>query len=158
MVIGIKRYVDWFLDWVTTRSVLLPFENPEMDERGPRDKEGKLLRSGLQPIATEVRYGMFGTYEVTFPKEYMDVVLTMLRFNEKVESFTNPSWLQTAKIKTRIEILRKALGCKKIPEYKEDGRLYMPQQVYEFIRIIPIGIREDKQHKFAGTKLVHEGI
>ena len=79
-IMGIREEVDLFLKWASTRQVLYPFENPDLVPNGPKDANGNLLKKGHLPLDVGIRYGLFGTYEATFPEEAKDQVLTMLRF------------------------------------------------------------------------------
>lgn len=75
-----------------------------------------------------VRSLPFGAYEVIFPREYKDLVLTTLNFHHKAPY-----------IKT-VFALRKMFKCKKVGKFNSDKKYMWDKQ---WVSIIPIGIRED---------------
>lgn len=146
---GKKEQVDRLIKWLETRIVLLPFKNPDLNPNGFKDKDGNVMKEGLMPIEGVLRYGLFGTWEYIFPEEYKDQILSILKFN--TSSYGYLGW----KFKARVEAMRIALGCKKIPDFKVDNVLYIPDDVRAFVSIIPIGVRYDKK---IDTGAIHEGL
>ena len=159
MVSGVRRHVDEFFDWLDYYWYKYPFKNPNLvpvvkDASGNIMKEGSILTTG------RVRYGVYGTYELCFPEEYKDMILTTLRadqdnitpngtFKGKVKGFLG---------KMEIEAFRKLIGCEPIPEFKPDASMVLPPEVMQSIRIIPIGVRYDEKEWLAPNGLIMERI
>src|SRR3990167_5687348 len=113
MVSGVRKFVDEFFDWLDCRLYAMPFKNPTLLPHGPKDAGGNLLAQGVIPVTARVRYGVYGTYELCFPEEHKDIVLTTLRFHER-DFF--PSNQIKGKIKNflgnlEIDAFRKLIGC-----------------------------------------------
>ena len=98
--------------------------------------------------------GPFGVWEYSFPKEAIDLILTTLcgvngkgDYSEKIGS-------------SRMFILRKMMGCEKLPKFNNKDKLLW---IRENVGIIPIGVRYDEEltepktsGEYAGW--THEGI
>lgn len=154
---GIREHVDNFLKWLETRQVFLPFENPKLKPNGPKTEKGELLKSGYIPVNVGVRYGIFGTYEATFPEFAKDEVLTLLRAGDKFYGYTkNTNW-ENFKVNAKIEVFRKLLDLEKVPEFQIKNTLFMPDRINEFVRIVVVGVRHDKIITDPNG-LVYEGI
>jgi len=125
----------------------------------------KLTKEGEKDIyvltQVQVRILPFGIYELVFPKEFKDEILSAMRADSKGEYYDrlNKSLLR---IKP-LDVLRKVLHLDPIPEFKKTQHPNIPIPEYmKFVSIIPIGIREDREitepegSQFAGFK--HEAI
>jgi hypothetical protein len=161
-LVGIKRCVDEVIQWLETRNFMLPFENPDLNPAGPKNAQGDLLRKGTMLIGSQLRPGLFGTWEYVFPEPEKDVVLKTLRFNEPVQEFKpdalgGPSLWSNAKIKVKIAAMRKLLGLEKIPDFDKSREFFMPKEAMVAVRFIPIGVRYDVTHKFSNG-LIHEAL
>ena len=160
MISGVRRFVDEFFDWLDCRLYAMPFKNPTLLPTGPKDAAGNLLFQGVLPITARVRYGIYGTYELCFPEEHKDIILTTLRFNQ--DNITPNSELKS-RIKgflgkMEIEAFRKLIGCEPIPEFKTDQKLSIPEEITNYIRIIPVGVRYDEKEWLSPSGLIHERI
>lgn len=147
MPYGKIELVEVFLNDIRAQKFFIPFSN------GKEDK--KILIQG------QLRVLPFGFYEIVFPREYRDLVLTTLNFPHPDNIYSDRYKIPELIIKQ----IRKALHCKIAPtnfNNKEgfpwvkgiDGK---HQDVY----ILPIGLREDKdieetEGEFKGFK--HEAI
>jgi hypothetical protein len=128
--------VDLFIDYLKTRTMMLPFT---------RDSDGL---KGKLPLSMIVR--PIQLWEVCFPKEEKDTVLTALKFDEGI-------YPDNYKMHTGIYALRKALQAEPVPKFSKEKTLFMPIKAMENIQIIPIGVREDRELKDPnGT--THEAI
>lgn len=89
----------------------------------------------LHWINGQLRKLPFGFYEVIFPREYRDQVLTTLGFHErKVTDQYNVGGIKWA-------IIRKTLQVEKAPkEFKTDKRMLW---IMQDVNIIPLGIKKD---------------
>lgn len=137
---GMKKHVDYFLDELT--HLKLPLRSYKDGE-----KDQKTL------IECQLRVLPGGFYEFIFPKEYLDQVLTTLRFNGKeIEAYNlDKKIMGFSPFKKVKEFLRIEDAPKKF-----DTSRTLPV-VSDFIAIIPIGIRYDGEIEEAdGWK--HEAI
>lgn len=139
---GKKENVDRYIRWLETRIFPVKFKDPE-GKLGFKDKDGNVLKEGIQPFEGVVRYGLFGTWEYIFPEECADEVLNTLYFNAFGYNYYG-KLLQKARLKT----LQLMLGCKKIPKFKTDKELILPNNLRDGISIIPIGVRYDRKDGF----------
>ena len=118
---GIKQDVDEFVKWLETRSLRLPL----------KDKDGKEsvipLQASLRPVQL---------WEFVFPENEKDAVLTTLKFHEKPPA-------DSISMKLKIAALRKMLGAEKIPEFKTDNRMLMPD--FPWVAITALGVRYDEK-------------
>lgn len=152
-ITGMRRECEEYLKFLETRFLLLPFENPRLHP-SLKDKDGSILARGEEPMLLGIRYGIFGTYEAIFPENEKNKVLTLLRFNKEVHSFSSEvrngrlkNAFLNAGVKLKIASLRKAMGLEK-PEFEEDKSIWIPEYVEKHVRIIPVGIRKDAVHEF----------
>ena len=113
---------------------------------------------GMQPVEAGLRYGIFGTWEFIFPKESMHDVLTFLKFNQKVEGFTEHDWISNLKVELKIKTMQKVMGLDKIPEFNISKGMLCPDDLFEGIRIIPLGVRYDKSDFEFPNGLIHEAV
>lgn len=125
MIYGHKFEVDNLIIDILAQKFML---------RGKKE-DGTLQTEILQ---CGLRIMPFGIYEVIFPKEYMPLVLTALSFHVEPTYYKKYGW----KLSLPIKMLSKALGFKKIPEFKTDRKVYWN---VGWCVIIPIGIREDEE-------------
>lgn len=123
MLRGIKKDVDEAIKWLETRVAYLPFETAD----------GK---KGAQPIQIALRYSVFGTWELVFPEEMKDIILTTLGFH--INTYPN-----TAKMKYMLKLIRLAMGVKEYKPQDVSKVLPLPNDLFNNIHIIPIGIKED---------------
>jgi hypothetical protein len=159
MVSGVRRFVDEFFDWLDCRFYGMPFKNPNYLPEG-KDIKGDIVKEGERIITARVRYGVYGTYELCFPEEHKDVVLTTLRFHQKDVARSDEFKGQVKNFLANMEIgtFRKLIGCKPIPEFKTDRAFGLPEDVMHNIRIIPVGVRYDEKDWLAPSGLIHERI
>ncbi len=158
-VSGVRRFVDELFDWLDCRFYPMAFRNPNLLPAA-KDASGNILKEGNFLITARVRYGIYGTYEVCFPEEHKDIVLTTLRFHER-DFFPNNQL--KGKIKNKLGLmeiatLRKLIGCEPIPEFKTDQSFPLPPDVLQNVRIIPIGVRYDLKEWLSPSGLIHERI
>src|SRR3990167_7937471 len=167
MISGVRKFVDEFFDWLDCRLYAMPFKNPTLLPHGPKDASGNLLAQGVIPVTARVRYGIYGTYELCFPEEHKDIVLTTLRFHER--NFYGDKYqdepLLNAKNKVKnflgkmeIDAFRKLIGCEPIPEFNSSQALQIPEDITQNIRIIPVGVRYDEKEWIAPNGIIHERI
>lgn len=145
---GKRELVEKYLTFLETRMGHLPFENPNLNVTGPQNKDGDLLRKGVQPITCVLRYGFLGTYEFIFPENNKDAFLTFLDFHKTLSVNKNTDSklkikLDEVKMKARVKAMQLALGCEPIPEFKEDYSIIHEPELKQWIRILPIGVRYD---------------
>lgn|SRR3990167_482701 len=160
MVSGIRKYVDDFFNWLDYRFYSMPFKNPMLVPNGPKDANGNLLFQGFLPVTGKLRYGVYGTYELCFPEEYKDIVLTTLNFHHSGVENSNGEITPVKNFlaNMEIEVFRKLIGCEPIPEFKTDQQLPIPEDTSQYVRIIPIGVRYDVKEWAAPNGLIHERI
>lgn len=113
---GLKSAVDKLANEMQCQKFYIPFWKGE-------DKKSILMEAQL-------RLAPFGVWEFVFPKEYKDVVLTTLKFNQDI-----PYGLST-----QIFFLRKVLKLKKARPKDTSNKL---SWLMQDVSIIPLGIRED---------------
>lgn len=159
MVSGVRRFVDEFFDWLDYRFYNYPFKNPNLLPVA-KDISGNIVKEGSFIATARVRYGVYGTYEICFPEEYKDVILTTLRFHQR-DFYRNDEI--KGKIKNKLGLmeiatLRKLIGCEPIPKFKTDQQIPIPEDVANNVRIIPVGVRYDVKEWLAPSGLVHERI
>lgn len=130
---GMKKYVDEAVKWLETR--ILPMNFKEV-------KTGKTFQQGVE---CQLRPGLLGTWEFIFPENWKDQVLTALKFN-----MGNKPGMKLG-IPIRQAAMRKALKLEPIPEFSTNERMLLPNNVFDFIYILPIGVRYDP------IRPVHDG-
>lgn len=137
---GDKDQVDAWVRWMMTRTMFLPFE---------KDGEKK-----AQPILLQIRYSIAGSYELVFPKEAKDIILTTLGFHK-------PPHPNTVKMRYFLKLLRLAMGLKKPKDFDTSEVLIMPENT-KWCSVIPIGIHEDEVRYFkegiGGDEVVEEAL
>jgi len=135
---GIKQAVDHLLMDMQAQKFPMPVYSPDGKEKKEVWIQGAL------------RLAPFGIYEYVFPKEQKDVVLTTLRFNEKIPYNIKPVYLK---------MVKNALHIKEPGEFKTDQRLMW---IMDNTSIIPLGIREDSVIEEPETssipKWTHEAV
>ncbi len=102
-------------------------------------KQGKkILKIRLCPIQA---------WDLSFPKPHLDAVLNTCLNSGKGETIQSS-------LQKHIWMLRKALGLKKIPEYKKDFNLAMERP--QHTEVIAVGIKEDLWYDEKGNKCTEE--
>lgn len=130
---GIKFHQDEVIRWLATRPMHVPV----------KDANGKNV---VMPVSSQLR--PITLWEQIFPENEKDIWLTTLRF----QSFGSYS----EKMKMSLLALRKGLGYTRIPKFKTDKKLLMPEESMAHTQILPIGVKYDKlNHKFPGGE-THE--
>lgn len=126
---GIKSKVDLLLEEMVHQKFQLKIYPPVNDNIS---KEESIWVQG------SVRILPFGVIEYIFPKEYADIVMTTLNFQEANTIYPKH---QNIKLKTILLFIRKFLNAEKIPSKinTENSCIWMKADV----SIIPIGIRHD---------------
>lgn len=125
---GKKECLDIFLrDMAAQKLPLRYFKEGEEDK--------------LMYIDCQVRILPFGIWEFVFPKEYMDSVLTTLKFHKNLKNLPYELDKEISifgfKIKP-LEYLKKYLRIVDPPEFKTDKTLLW---MGDNVSIIPLGIR-----------------
>lgn len=146
MPYGIKNFCDFLIEDLNHK--YLPMR---LYKDGEEDKQAL--------IQTQVRILPFGIYELVFPREFKNEVLSALKINsEKCPYNLDKSILGIKPMNT----LRNFLNLKPIPDYEKVSHPNFPIPEYiRFVTIIPIGIREDKDMTETTGDLKgwnHEGI
>ena len=159
MISGVRRFVDEFFDWLDCRFYPMAFKNPNLLPAAV-DASGNTLKEGSFLITARVRYGVYGTYELCFPEENKDLVLTTLRFHER-DLFNNNKI--KGKIKNKLALaeiaaFRKLINCEPIPEFDTKNSIPLPPDVLKNVRIIPVGVRYDEKEWLSPSGLIHERI
>lgn len=113
---GERSHVEKFLQCMECQSFKLPITKG-------KDKRTQWIFGGLRKTPL--------CYEYVFPKEYEQVVLKTLRFDQKTPY----------KMGVRSWAVRKSLKYKKAPKVKTDQKFIWKD---EHVAIIPIGVRYDK--------------
>jgi len=135
---GIKHELDLMTKFLETRAFNLPY----------KDKDGKdgvvVLQGQLRPIQL---------YDFIFPRDSLDQVLNTL----KPETGKINGWGKSG-YQTILAGLRKAMKLKKVPKADTSkGMFHYPHALTKNVRIVGIGIREDKDATFSNG-FTHEGI
>ena len=126
MIYGHKQEVDNLIIDILAQKFIL---------RGKKSN-GKIQQEIIQ---CGLRISPFGIYEVIFPEEYKDLVLTALNFHHKdMNYYKRYGW----KFKSSLLAIRKILGLQKIPEFKTDKKVLWN---LGWCVIIPIGVRYDSE-------------
>ena len=128
-ILGKKNRVETFLKWLETRVFYYKVKNPKLTPL-LKDAKGNILVEGMQPVEAGLRYGIFGTWEFIFPKESMHDVLTFLKFNQKVEGFTEHDWISNLKVELKIKTMQKVMGLDKIPEFNISKGMLCPDDLF----------------------------
>lgn len=126
---GIKECVDLLAREMQSQKFKLNSTSPDGQQQ-----KGMWIQGSLRILP-------FGVWEYIFPKEYMDLVLTTLRFQPSENKNTKGKRFNYDYISPlKVNILRKMLKASKIPKFKTDLNLIW---IMQHVSIIPIGIRED---------------
>ena len=165
MIYGKRNWVEYFLNQIEAQKITLKMwrTNPETGQREEK----------TEWIEMQVRILPFGVYEVIFPQEHMDIILTTLEFNRKggkgkplgedssIENYELDAEISLPlgfKIKP-LDYVKKWLRIEDPPEFKTDKQLIW---FHPFVSIIPLGIRHeqgDVQEKIGpNADWWHEGI
>ena len=105
-------------------------------------------------VSVQVRLLPFGLYELVFPKEHAELILTTLNFGKKTAYNLDKKIFGISPLK----LLKKFLGIKDTPKYNSDKRIVMPK--YD-VSIIPIGVKyDDEMTETTGefTGYTHEAL
>jgi len=129
MAYGRFNWVEQFLNDIKAQKYFNIYTSPDGKEKK------KLLCQGA------LRLLPFGFYDVSFPKEYRDMVLATLEFKgETIERYRVPELI--------LKQIRKALELKTAPKDFDTKEGFPWIKGIDFnhkdVAIIPIGIREDK--------------
>jgi len=150
MPYGIKNFVDFIIEDLNHKYLPLRIY-----------KEGEEDKFFLTQV--QIRMLPFGIYELVFPKEYLNEILSALKVKSESEQNEYIGRLNKSVMGFKpISLLRKTLKLDPIPKYKEVPYPNFPLPEYKrYVPIIPIGIRRDgeiteKSGEFKGWK--HEGI
>ena len=133
---GIKKDVDEVVKFLETRALPMNY----------LDKEGKkkvlYMQANLQPIQL---------WSYVFPETEKDSVFTGLYKN---------AWNGEGRIggQAAIAMLRKALGARKMPEFKTDKSIFLPEQSMRNVAITPIGVKDDALDFKDPNGTIHEAI
>lgn len=119
--------------------IFMPYGKRDLVEKLLRDMESQIHKFPLWNekkkrkiwLRGAIRTLPFGLHEYIFPREQMDIVLATLL--PTVNRY-NLGWI-------RMAILKKIVRVEKLPPFKTDGKFLWEK---EFVNIIPIGIRYDK--------------
>lgn len=131
---GIKNFVDFVIEDFNHKYLPL-----RIYKEGEKDK--------FILIQTQIRVLPFGIYELVFPKEYLEEILSALKVKPEEEQGEYIARLNKSFMGIKpIDYLRKFLKLEPIPKYEEVNHPNFPMPEYKkFVSIIPIGIREDKE-------------
>ena len=132
---GARLWVEQFLRNIEAQIFYMPMW------KGKKKKK--------MPVFGAVRQLPLGVYEIILPKEYKDIVLTTLDFQNKNNYLLGDF---------KLNALRKMLGYKKAGEFDTSQKLLWMRQ---YVSIIPIGIKEDEDStdRSGGSKgWTHEGL
>ena len=136
---GIKHDLDLFEKFMETRSLNLPY----IDHNDGDKEKNIVIQSQLRPI---------NFYDFIFPKGELDHVLNGLQIGTDPDIISRNASMP----KLYIEMLRKALKLKKIPNPDiSKGAIPLYKQN---IRIVGIGVRDDADLTFPEVGRTHEGI
>ena len=135
---GMKWHRDKFIE--TLASLHVPYKL--------KDTEGK-----EETRATNVLLQPIEMWSLVFPEENLDTMLRTL--NPKTNQFgvTSKKFPKFSSPKRKLALagLRKALGLKKIPDWKPEGNKF---PVYkQHIDVIGIGIKEDYRNEYGNECL-----
>ena len=128
---GIKNFVDFVVEDLNHKYLPL-----KLTKEGEKDKY----------ILTQVQVRIlpFGIYELVFPKEFLNEILSAMRADAKGEYYERLN-KKVLGIKP-MDILRKVLKLEPVPEFDKIPYPDFPLPEYmRFVSIIPIGIREDRE-------------
>jgi len=124
---GEYRLVDRFVEELSAK--YLPFTYQKHD--------GKDFIEGTKQeytIPVSVRYLPLGAWEIVFPIEHTDLVLTTVLGKKGTNS--SFEW-----INKYLWPLRKAMGLGRIPDYKDELKLPISD---DGVHVIPIGFKKDE--------------
>ena len=130
MLYGLTTKVDFLLKEMQHQKFQLALK-----KKGEKDK--------FIWIQGHLRILPFGLYEFIFPREYMDVVLTTLRFNMDV-GYSLDQEMSILGMKIRpMKYLKKFLKIEDTPKFKDDKKLIW---IMDDVAVVHIGIRKDADH------------
>lgn len=124
---GNKESVELFIKELSSKYLNIPFHNK---------KTGKIV-----PVANAIHVRPFQLWEIIFPKEDRDLVLTTI-FTDKYTHVANP------KFKRLFRWLLKLLPFKKMPEDWDNSRHLMVE--HGDVEIVGLGMMDDKMSDFTG--------
>ena len=134
---GDYRTVNQFIEELSAK--YLSFTYQKADALGkfiPNTKENYHIR-------ISVRYVPLGAFEIVFPKEHTDLVLTTVL--GKKGSLDDWKWLDKW-----MWPMRKAMHLDKIPDYVDDKKMPV---FNEGVHVIPIGFKEDVINPYGNENL-----
>ncbi len=128
MPYGRVNWVEQFLNDIKAQKYFNTYTSPD------GKKTERMLSQGA------LRLLPFGFYDVSFPREYLPLILTTLEFGgNTIERYRVPEFI--------LKQIRKALALK-VPEEFSNKEAFPWVKGIDFahkdVAIIPIGIREDK--------------
>ena len=158
-LIGREDLCQEYIKWLECKVFLLHVQNPKLSPE-LKDEKGKILEEGFVPLAPSLRRGVLGTYEYIFPQNEMDLALSMLKFDETFKPFTDVSFLTMIKTAVKYKSFKMLLGVEAIPEFNKvvDLRTFMPRELLEKVRVIPLGVRYDYKMITEKSGIIHEAI
>jgi len=152
LIYGKKEWVD-----VTLRDIAAQKLSLRMHKDGEKDIDVY--------VECQLRLLPFGFYEFIFPREHKDIVCTTMGFHIKDPSSYSAEFDATKEISVfgfkfkPLDMIRKFLKLEEPKDFNTDKSLLWTKQ---FVGIIPVGIREDKDiTEPAGSTYegyTHEGI
>lgn len=136
---GIKNAVDVFINQLSAKYLHLPMKNK---------KTGKIYNIPAQVSVRPVQF-----WEVVFPKEQLDVILTTLF----PDGITGPNHTKPAqKFQKFVNILRRFMKLKPIPkDWKKDKKMLV---MGEAVERIAVGIKDDLTLDYVRPKEVYEKL
>lgn len=134
---GKRELVDRFLREIEAQKFKMPF----------KDTDGK---ESYIWISSVVRVLPLGIYEVIFPEESKDLVLTSLGFHA-------PSYPQHEKrLRPFLNMIRSILNLKKAPKFDTKNQYLW---LKDHVSIIPLGVRyDDKNFVDPNNQTIHEAL
>lgn len=137
-------------------AVFIPYGNREWVERLLRQIEGtwfnQIWTKGKEKknflIKANIRVLPLGAYEIIFPREYKNRVLSTLKFD-----------IDRYRLGFKSALLRKLFKCKKAKFKQVQPLLWFDEITEQSVNIIPIGIREDIDVEDTKNKgWIHESL
>lgn len=143
---GKTNWLEYFLNQISAQKVPLKLWriNPETGQREERTEWTEI----------QLRTLPGGFYEVVFPQEHMDTVLTTLEFNRKggkgkplgqdssIENYELDKEISILGMKFKpLDYIKKFLRIEDPPEFKTDNQFIW---FHPFVSIIPLGIRREQ--------------
>lgn len=121
---GEHRWLRYLIEEIEHQTFFLPAINHETGER-----RNLAVKGGIRQLP-------FGVYEIIFPKEALDIVLTTMKANlPEGDRYNIGLW--------KLALFRRMFKLDKIPtKFKSNEKLHW---FFHTLEILPIGIREDRE-------------